>query len=231
MTSVSHPLFLNLPNTLPPSTSMLWTLQNTLTHLTLLFYCKLSKSGKLLYVLVRNSIETFTNLHNVHATRLALTSSLPRNFLVPLTYYTHDSFQHGGQAPQSYAEKKTFRDQVIRGSKKTDEENFSEAYKTAHKAYTPYSIPSTTQAVLNDPQTHNLNANSDPFWVIATAVREFVENEGQGKLPLMGSIPDMHSTTEGYIALQKVYVYTYICLSICLFTLCSPHVFILFSFI
>jgi amyloid beta precursor protein binding protein 1 len=39
---------------------------------------------------------------------------------------------------------------------------------------------------------------------MAKAVRDFVENEGEGCLPLCGSIPDMTADTEKYIALQQV---------------------------
>jgi amyloid beta precursor protein binding protein 1 len=39
---------------------------------------------------------------------------------------------------------------------------------------------------------------------MAKAARDFVENEGEGCLPLRGSIPDMTAETEKYIALQQV---------------------------
>jgi amyloid beta precursor protein binding protein 1 len=46
---------------------------------------------------------------------------------------------------------------------------------------------------------------SKPFWILVRALKEFVENEGQGDLPLRGSIPDMFSDSERFIALQNVY--------------------------
>lgn len=45
---------------------------------------------------------------------------------------------------------------------------------------------------------------SKPFWVIAKAVRDFVENEGAGNLPLRGSLPDMTAETARYITLQQL---------------------------
>lgn len=39
---------------------------------------------------------------------------------------------------------------------------------------------------------------------MAKAVRDFIENEGEGYLPLRGSVPDMTAETERYIALQQV---------------------------
>jgi amyloid beta precursor protein binding protein 1 len=40
---------------------------------------------------------------------------------------------------------------------------------------------------------------------LAKAVRDFVENEGQGQLPLSGKLPDMKADTMKYIGLQNVY--------------------------
>lgn len=50
-----------------------------------------------------------------------------------------------------------------------------------------------------------MNSNSSNFWILASALKQFLDNDGSRKyLPLNGSIPDMTSTTEGYIALQKM---------------------------
>merc|ERR1711931_284077 len=38
------------------------------------------------------------------------------------------------------------------------------------------------------------------------AVKQFVNNEGKGLLPLRGSIPDMTADSERYIALQNCYL-------------------------
>ncbi|CAG2057539.1 unnamed protein product [Timema podura] len=46
---------------------------------------------------------------------------------------------------------------------------------------------------------------SKSFWIMAKAMRDFVDNEGKGFLPLRGSIPDMTAETSRYIALQQVY--------------------------
>jgi len=50
-----------------------------------------------------------------------------------------------------------------------------------------------------------VSEKSDEFWVLAAALKEFVENEGKGELPLSGSIPDMAADTTSYINLQRVY--------------------------
>lgn len=45
---------------------------------------------------------------------------------------------------------------------------------------------------------------SPAFWVMARAVREFVESEGGGNLPVRGTVPDMIADSEKFISLQNV---------------------------
>jgi len=89
--------------------------------------------------------------------------------------------------------------------KKPDEENFNEAYKNAVKLCAPYRIPSNTQEILNDAKATHLTSDSSKFWILAHALKGFVENEGAGFLPLPGSLSDMTATTEGFISLQTLY--------------------------
>ena len=46
---------------------------------------------------------------------------------------------------------------------------------------------------------------SPDFWVLVAALRRFIEGEGSGQLPLEGSIPDMHASTQQYLELQRIY--------------------------
>jgi hypothetical protein len=43
------------------------------------------------------------------------------------------------------------------------------------------------------------------FWVMAAATQSFVEQEGSGLLPVIGTIPDMTADTSTYVALQQLY--------------------------
>ena len=52
---------------------------------------------------------------------------------------------------------------------------------------------------------------STSFWIIARAVRDFLENEGDGLLPLRGSLPDMIADTEKFVTLQQMYVGICLC--------------------
>jgi len=112
---------------------------------------------------------------------------------------------HGGKFPENYSEKSVFKKAILDSKLNSDEQNFDEAFKASFKAF-PTKMPSTTQAILRDPQSLQITPQSSKFWILAAAVREFVDNEGAGNLPLMGSIPDMHATTTSYIALQRIFI-------------------------
>lgn len=83
-----------------------------------------------------------------------------------------------------------------------DEQNFDEANSELN-TYLVQSVPETVSAVLEDPKAKVLSSESLDFWVVSFALREFVE--ANGRLPLSGSIPDMHSDTESYTALQNAF--------------------------
>ncbi len=62
------------------------------------------------------------------------------------------------------------------------------------------------QTILKDEKASNLKGDKlEEFWVLAAALKEFVEQEGKGELPVSGTIPDMTSDTHGYITLQRMY--------------------------
>jgi len=114
--------------------------------------------------------------------------------------------EHGGKAPETRADKDAFKKEVARQALKAEEENFAEAGKAALKAWTPPRIPDEVQAILRDEKAANLKGDKcDEFWALAAALREFVEHEGRGELPLSGAIPDMTSDTTGYITIQRIY--------------------------
>lgn len=43
------------------------------------------------------------------------------------------------------------------------------------------------------------------FWRLVRALREFVQNEGNGQLPVRGSLPDMISDSKRYLQLLAIY--------------------------
>ncbi|KAL4419001.1 hypothetical protein ABPG77_000866 [Micractinium sp. CCAP 211/92] len=118
--------------------------------------------------------------------------------------------EHDGQLPGSYAERSAFKDLLKSWQRQIDgipleEENFTEAVANAHKVWAPPTVSSELRAILEDSCAAHLTQQSPNFWVLVAALKLFIEQEGQGQLPLEGSIPDMHASTQQYLQLQRIY--------------------------
>lgn len=111
---------------------------------------------------------------------------------------------HDGNLPATYKEKSELRD-LIRSSMTADEENFEEAIKSVNKSFGGGRVSASIQEILNDSCCINLTKQSSPFWIMACALKDFVEKDGNGYLPLPGMLPDMTANTSLYINLQNIY--------------------------
>lgn len=112
--------------------------------------------------------------------------------------------KHAGKIPHTYKEKSELRE-MIRNSMTADEENYEEAIKAVNSSLGGGRPNASIQRILEDNSCINLNKNSSPFWIMTRALRDFLEKEGNGYLPLPGIIPDMSAETSLYINLQNIY--------------------------
>ncbi|XP_060767074.1 NEDD8-activating enzyme E1 regulatory subunit isoform X1 [Neoarius graeffei] len=119
--------------------------------------------------------------------------------------------EQDSQLPKSYREKEAFRRLIRDGIRKNEngspeeEENFDEAIKNVNTALNPTKLCSSVEEIFSSEQCENITSQTPAFWVMARGVRDFVQNEGNGKLPLRGTIPDMISDSDKFIKLQNVY--------------------------
>ncbi|XP_063266591.1 NEDD8-activating enzyme E1 regulatory subunit isoform X1 [Prinia subflava] len=115
------------------------------------------------------------------------------------------------QLPKSYKEKEAFKELIRQGILKNengtpeDEENFEEAIKNVNTALNRTEIPRGIEELFNDDCCLKLTEQSSSFWILVRALKEFVANEGQGSLPVRGTIPDMMADSSKFIKLQNVY--------------------------
>jgi amyloid beta precursor protein binding protein 1 len=141
------------------------------------------------------------------AERVSLHSHIPWLVLVFRFFQQYKKENGGAECPQKQFAKYLLEQRVtnsITGGKHV-EENFDEATKNAWRAYVKYKIPSNVTELLADPACA-VTSHSSTFWLLMAALKRFVANEGEGKfLPLAGGVPDMHSSTKNFIALQRVY--------------------------
>ncbi|KAL8233349.1 hypothetical protein R6Q57_003127 [Mikania cordata] len=111
---------------------------------------------------------------------------------------------HGGRLPSIREEKNEFKDLIKAKMAAMDEDNYKEAIEASFKVFASPGISSDLKLILDDTCAEAESAASD-FWVMVAALKEFIANEGGGEAPLEGSIPDMTSSTELYVSLQKLY--------------------------
>jgi NEDD8-activating enzyme E1 regulatory subunit len=83
------------------------------------------------------------------------------------------------------------------------EVNFQEAIANCFKCFvSPQEVSCELEQVLTDENATN-PAIKTPFWILVAALNKFKNKHST--LPVNGSIPDMTSDTDSYIALQKMY--------------------------
>ncbi|KAI8115121.1 Nedd8-activating enzyme E1 regulatory subunit [Lucilia cuprina] len=138
-----------------------------------------------------------------HLEATTITNKVPW-LLVLNKYYKQWQLENNGKNPSNYKEKSQIRE-MIRKDMSNDEENYEEAIKAVNTAFTGGSIPSNLKSIFEDEACRNLNKQSKPFWIMAKALKEFIEKDNNGILPLSGVLPDMTSDTESYINLQNIY--------------------------
>jgi amyloid beta precursor protein binding protein 1 len=111
-----------------------------------------------------------------------------------------------GRVPSNYKEKKLFKETLpVLKREFVDLENLSEALEYVNFHVKPYQVPRDILALFD---SHNLNLtqNSSNFWVLVKSLKQYYENEGEGKyLPVTGAIPDIRTSTDSYIKLKQIY--------------------------
>ena len=86
-----------------------------------------------------------------------------------------------GRFPSKYKEKKEVKE-LIRSGIRTNpetggpemEDNFDEAINNLNTALTETKIPTSVQAILDDPLCSQLSSSSSPFWLLAAALKKWV---------------------------------------------------------
>nr|CAB3492686.1 unnamed protein product [Digitaria exilis] len=111
---------------------------------------------------------------------------------------------HDGNLPSTRQEKREFKDLIRAHMLNLDEENYKEAVESSYKVSVTPGISNGIRQIIDD-NSAEVNSSSSDFWILVAALKEFVANEGNGELPLEGTIPDMTSLTEYYVSLQKIY--------------------------
>ena len=128
-------------------------------------------------------------------------------YIVLLAQHIRRWVDSHGSPPTTYEQKRSFKQQLIDDSwDYASETNYGEAVEFAHRAYERPSLDRNTQSVLDELQSRPVTATSDPYWLVVEGIRRFIANEGRGfAVPVSVDIPDMHSKTEWYVQLKRIF--------------------------
>lgn len=127
-------------------------------------------------------------------------------YVVILSKYLDEWKKNSNGDLRTSKDKNLFKAEIMKGMRKKDEEeNFLEAIKAVNTALAKTTISGEIKEILNNPQCENLTSESNSFWILVKALKEFVSSDGDGCLPVRGVIPDMTSDTQNYIKLQNIY--------------------------
>jgi len=122
--------------------------------------------------------------------------------------------EHNGELPKDREEKQQFKSQIRDLQKKIDEENFEEAEAQSWRIGSEVPVPSDIQSLFalsplvpsSQSTTTTTTTSNTVFHALLQTLKLFVESpEGPGCLPLTSALPDMHTDTESYVKLQRMF--------------------------
>merc|ERR1719242_2208324 len=83
--------------------------------------------------------------------------------------------------------------------------NWEQAMSFAPIAYAPPRMGLDCQQVLDDAAGTNLKDDCDNFWVMVRGLKDFMEKDSNGFLPVTTAIPDFEADSKSYIKLKGIY--------------------------
>mmetsp|Transcript_361 Transcript_361/g.614 ORF Transcript_361/g.614 Transcript_361/m.614 type:complete len:534 (-) Transcript_361:106-1707(-) len=113
-----------------------------------------------------------------------------------------------GNPPKERKDLVKIKEILAKMQRKSDEANFVEATKQVAQILPPSSLPFTTSLLFEEVEKQ-LGLNATDFWVVVRALKHFCYDNpnntiGTPYLPVTGVLPDIHSDTTSYIALQTL---------------------------
>lgn len=110
---------------------------------------------------------------------------------------------HDGNLPANWDEKTEFKNWLVQG--KMAHENWMQAQEYCALGYAPPRIGLDCKDVLNDPAGKELTPGCNLFWIMVRGLHDFMENEGNGCLPVSTAIPDLDTDSKTYVKLKEIY--------------------------
>ena len=128
-------------------------------------------------------------------------------YIVLLCKAVKDWKQKHGKMPSTFEEKDAFKAMIKAESKNyADELNYQEAVREAYTAYCPsVGVPEEVRELFLRTDVKSLTSESSQFCILLNSLAAYLASHADMP-PLNGSIPDMTSDTDSYVALQTIYI-------------------------
>ncbi|ETO05567.1 hypothetical protein RFI_31831, partial [Reticulomyxa filosa] len=111
--------------------------------------------------------------------------------------------KHEGKLPSNFLEQQEFKDGIR--EQLGDDENVDDSIQWAFQCYNKPRIDRDVMEVLTDKKGEVLTKDSSHFWICVRALRDFMEHEGKGFLPVSTNIPDITTDPKSYVTLKNIY--------------------------
>ncbi|WVR06064.1 hypothetical protein IAU60_003092 [Kwoniella sp. DSM 27419] len=111
---------------------------------------------------------------------------------------------HEGRLPETSEEKAQFKNQLKAEKAKGDEENFDEALAQAYRVWMKSEVPWEVSQLLEDDSVKNISSASKNLHILLHTLSRYLSSPPHLP-PTSPSLPDMHSSTTSYVALQNLY--------------------------
>ncbi|EPX73861.1 NEDD8 activating enzyme [Schizosaccharomyces octosporus yFS286] len=147
--------------------------------------------------------ELINHVRTLNIGELDVTRRNDFTYIELLIYYMLHFEKLHHRKPETSNDRKILRDIIRQDINGQAPENYEEALSSYWRIFQEYKIPSNVMEVLQDEKSQDVNENSTDFWILCHALRRFYEE--RGTLPLLGTIPDMHSHTQRYLTIKHLY--------------------------
>ncbi|WVN89131.1 uncharacterized protein L203_104347 [Cryptococcus depauperatus CBS 7841] len=111
---------------------------------------------------------------------------------------------HDGKLPETSEEKSQFKEQLIAEKAKGDEENYEEALSQAYRVWNSCDVSWDIKQLLEEDNIKNISSNSKNLHILLHTLAQYLI-PAPHLPPTSPSLPDMHSSTVSYVALQNLY--------------------------
>ncbi|WBW75166.1 NEDD8 activating enzyme E1-type Uba5 [Schizosaccharomyces osmophilus] len=143
------------------------------------------------------------HVRSLNISQMDVTTRNELTYIELLIHYMLQFERLHHRKPENSDDRRILQDMIRKDIHGQAPENYEEALSSYWRILQEYKIPSNVMEVLQDEKSQHLSECSTDFWILCHSLKCFYEE--RGTLPLLGTIPDMHSNTQRYLTIKQLY--------------------------